>query len=71
MKKIKEFMVFIGIMLVPIVGGASETKQGIFWTLFILGLTALVAYDAGMFNVKPKRYGKQDNHQSTQRSAKE
>lgn len=70
MKKIKEFIVFIGIMLVPIVGGASETKQGIFWTLFILGLTALVAYDAGMFIVKPKRYGKQDNHQCTQHSAK-
>lgn len=71
MKKIKEFMVFIGIMLVPIVGGASETKQGFFWTLFILGLTALVAYDAGMLDIKPKKYGKQNNHQSTQHSAKE
>lgn len=55
MKKIKEFMVFIGIMLVPIVGGASETKQGLFWTLFILGLTALVAYDAGMMDETLKK----------------
>ena len=48
-------MVFIGIMLVPIVGGASETKQGLFWTLFILGLTALVAYDAGMMDETLKK----------------
>lgn len=56
MKKFKEIVVFIGIMLVPIVGAASETKQGFFWTIFILGLTALVAYDAGMFEM-PKKGG--------------
>lgn len=50
MKKFKEFLVFIGIMIVPIVGCASESKQGFFWTLFILGLTALLAWDAGMMN---------------------
>ena len=61
MKKFKELMVMLGIMLgimrAPIVGCASESKQGFFWTLFILGLTALLAWDAGMMNLPNKKNG--------------
>ena len=51
MKKIKEFLVMLGITLAPIVGASAETKQG----LFVLALTALVAWDAGMMKIKPKK----------------
>lgn len=55
MKKFKELMVMLGIMLAPIVGASAETKQGLFWTLFVLALTALLAWDAGMMNLPSKK----------------
>lgn len=55
MKKIKEFLVFLGFALAPIIGASAETKQGLFWTIFVLGLTALVAWDAGMLDLKTRK----------------
>lgn len=54
MKKFKEFLVFILIILGPIAGASAETKQGFFWTIFILFFCALIAWDAGMMDL-PKR----------------
>lgn len=55
MKKFKEIMIFVGILLVPIVAGAAESKQDLFRMLFVFGLVILLAWDAGMLKTKPNK----------------
>lgn len=55
MKKIKEFIVFTLLILVPIAGASAETKQGLFCTAFLMAALVLVAWDAGMIDLKPRK----------------
>ena len=70
MKKIKEAIALAGIFIAPIFLAGGESKQAAFWGFFILIMSALLAYDAGMLDIKPKKYGKQNNHQGAQHTAK-
>lgn len=50
MKKIREGMIFIGILLLPILAGGADTEMGVGWALIALILIAILAWDAGMMD---------------------
>lgn len=56
MKNFKQFIIFISFFLVAICGVQSETLEGAFWTLVIMGVLGVAAYDAGMLEM-PKKGG--------------
>lgn len=50
MKKIREGMIFIGVLLLPILAGGADTEMGVGWALIDLILIAILAWDAGMMD---------------------
>lgn len=55
MKNFKQFIIFISFFLVAICGVQSETLEGAFWTLVIMGVLGVAAYDAGMLEMPKKK----------------